>query len=75
MNKMIVNPAKLQMAVLNKMRSDLTNTNFQVDNQLVKSVSSVELLGVQIDDKLNFNLLISTLCKSAANQLNQVLSQ
>ena len=75
MNKMIVNPAKFQVVVLNKMRSDLTNTNFQVDNQLVKSVSSVELLGVQIDDKLNFNLLISTLCKSAANQLNQVLSQ
>ena len=65
MNKMIVNPDKFQAIVLNKKRSDLTNTNFQVDNQVIKSVSSVELLGIQIDDKLNF--------KSAANQLNALI--
>ena len=46
MNKMIVNPDKFQAIVLNKTRSDLTNTNFEVDNQLIKSVSSVELLGI-----------------------------
>ena len=45
MNKMIVNPDKFQTIVLNKTRSDLTNTNFEVDNQVIKSVSSVELLG------------------------------
>ena len=28
----IVNPDKFQAIVLNKKRSDLTNTNFQVDN-------------------------------------------
>ena len=33
-------------------------------------VSSVELLGIQIDDKLEFNLHISNICRSAANQLN-----
>ena len=70
---MIVNPDKLQAIVLNKKRSDLTNTNFQVDNQVIKSVSSVELLGIQIDDKLNFNLHISKICKSAANQLNALI--
>ena len=70
MNKMIVNPDKFQAIVLNKKRSDLTNTNFQVDNQVIKSVSSVELLGIQIDDKLNLNLHISKTFKSAANQLN-----
>ena len=46
MNKMIVNPDKFQTIVLNKTRSDLTNTNFEVDNQVIKSVSSVELLGI-----------------------------
>ena len=45
-NKMIVNPDKFQAIVLNKKRSDLTNTNFQVDNQVIKSVSSVGLLGI-----------------------------
>ena len=69
MNKMIVNPDKFQAILLNKKRSDLTNTNFQVDNQVIKSVPSVELLGIQIDDKLH----ISKICKSAANQLNALI--
>ena len=73
MNKMIVNPDKFQAIVLNKKRSDLTNTNLQVDIQVIKSVSSVELLGIQIDDKLNFNPHISKICKSAANQLNALI--
>ena len=40
---------------------------------MIKLVSSVELLGIQIDDKLNFNLHISKICKSAANQLNALI--
>ena len=73
MNKMILNPDKFQAIVLNKKHSDLTNTNFQVDNQMIELVSSVDLLGIQIDDKLNFNLRISKICKSAANQLNVLI--
>ena len=73
MNKMIVNRDKFQVVVLNKKRSDLTNTNFQADNQGTKSVSSVEPLGIQIDGKLNFNLHISKICKSAANQRNVLI--
>ena len=65
MNEMMVNPDKFQAIALNKKRSDHTNTNFQVDHQVIKSVSSVELLGIQIDDKLNF--------KSVANQLNALI--
>ena len=59
--------------VLNKKRSNLTNTNFQVDDQVIKSVSSVELLSIQIDGKLNFNLHIAKICKFAANQLNALI--
>ena len=33
-------------------------------------VSFVELLGIQNDDKLNFNLHISNICRSFANQLS-----
>ena len=72
-NKMIVNPNKLQAIVSNKKRSALINTNFPVDNQVIKSLSSVELLGIQIYDKLNFNLHISKSCKPAANQLNALI--
>ena len=73
MNKMIVNPDKFPAIVLNKKCSDITNSNFQAYNQVIKSVSSVELLGIQIDNKLNFNLHISKICKSAANQLNALI--
>ena len=36
-------------------------------------VSSIELLGIQIDDKLNFNLHTNNICRSAANQLNVLI--
>ena len=43
----------------------------QVDNQVIKSVLSVELLGILIDDKPDFNL--HKICKSAANLLNALI--
>ena len=73
MNKMIVKPNKFQLIVLDKKSSDLTNTKFQVDNQLIKSVFFVELLDIQTDDKFTFNLHISEICKSAANQLTALI--
>ena len=33
----------------------------------------VRLLGVQLDDKLNFSLHVSNICKSAANQLSALI--
>ena len=58
---------------MNNKHSDLTNTHFQVDNQVIKSVSSIELLGIQIVEKHYFNLHISKTCKSAAKQLNTLI--
>ena len=57
MNEMVVNPNKFQAIVINKKRSNPKNTNLQVDNQVIKLVSSVELLGIQIDDKLKGTLM------------------
>ena len=36
-------------------------------------LSSIDLLGVTIDDKLNFNLLINKICKPTSNQLNALI--
>ena len=44
-------------------------THFMLQNKQLSRLSSVQLLGIQIDDKLHFNLHISKICKSAANQL------
>ena len=67
---MIVNPDKFQVILLDKRGSDNTNIELKIGNEKIKSTSSVKLLGVHIDDKLNFNHHINKLCKSAGNQLN-----
>ena len=36
-------------------------------------MSSLRLLGIQLDDKLNFSLHVSNICKSAANQLSALI--
>ena len=35
----------------------------------IEAVSSIIFVGIQLDDKLNFNLHVSNICKSPANQL------
>ena len=67
-NKMIVNPDKFQAILLDKRKSDHTNQCIAADNQNIKVLSSAELLRIQIDDKLNFNLYISNICRSTSNQ-------
>ena len=72
-NEMIINPNKFQAIILDKKKSNLTNIPLTIDNQTIKSVPSVELLGIHLDDKLNINLHISNICRSAANQLNALM--
>ena len=72
-NEMIINPDKFLAIILDKKKSNLTNIPLTIDNQTIKSVPLVELLGIHLDDKLNFNLHISNIYKSAANQLNALI--
>ena len=67
---MIYNPDKFQAIVIDRKKSNLTNLLFTSDNQTVKSVPSAKPLGIHLDEKLNFNLHISNICRSATNQLN-----
>ena len=43
---MILNPDKFQAILLDKRKSDHTNQRIVVDDQNIKAVSSVELLGI-----------------------------
>ena len=72
-NEMIINPDKFQAIILDKKKSNLTNIPLAADNQTIKSVPSVELLGIHLDDKLNFNLHISNICRPAVNHLNALI--
>ena len=59
--------------MIDKKKGDHTNENTVIDNKQIKSIPLVELLGIQLDHKLNFSPLISNICKSTANQLNVLI--
>ena len=68
-NKMIVNPSKFQSIIIDKKKQE----TFEIGDNVIESSPSVKLLGVQIDDKLNFKLHIANICRSATNQLNALI--
>ena len=39
----------------------------------IQAIPSVDILGITIDDKLTFNLLIDKICVTSANQLNSLV--
>ena len=70
---MFVNPDKFKALVIDKKRTNYTNEKIQISNEDIQIVPSVKLLGITIDNRLNFNEHISSICKSAANQLNALV--
>ena len=71
---LIVNPEKFQAVSLDKGNSDLyLNEYFTIDKENMKFVLNVKILGVHIDSKLNFNLHIDIIFKSASNRLNALV--
>ena len=59
--------------MLDKQKHDYSNDTIEFNNKTIETVSSVRLLGVQLDDKLNFSLYASSICKSGANQLSALI--
>ena len=68
-NKMIVNPGKFQVIIIDNRKRVHTNEIFKIGSKEIKDTSQVKLLGVEIDNKLNIERHINRICKSAANQL------
>ena len=73
-NHMLANPDKFQAIVLCPSPRDTCNINFDVAGNCISSQDHVSLLGVELDNKLKFNLHISNLCRKAARQLNVLKS-
>ena len=70
---MIVNLGKFQLIILDKRKQDHTKETFEIGDKVIKASPSVKLLGVQIEDKLHFNLHITNICRTAANQVNALI--
>ena len=70
-NKMIANPEKFKAIILQKPKSaEIPDVKIQIRGQEVAPTQEVELLGIKIDNELEFDKYISKICKKAANQLN-----
>ena len=70
---MILNPGKFQGIIIDKKKQDNTAEYISIAQKNIKTSSSVKLLGVHIVDKLNFNLQITKICRSAAKQLHALI--
>ena len=66
-NYMKANPTKFQAICLSR---DDTQTNFRVENNVIKADTKVKLLGIHIDKKLKFDDHTALICKKAARQIN-----
>ena len=74
-NQMLVNPDKFQAIIINPKRSDNSSHTVKIGEYEIQTQSSVELVGIEIDDHLYFTNHITTLLRKAAGQLNYLLSK
>ena len=58
-----------QGIITGKKKQNHTAEYINIDQKNIKTSSSIKLLGVHTDNKLNFNLHITKICRSTANQL------
>ena len=54
---MIKNPGNFQAIIFDKDKGNHANQIINIDQKEIKAVSKVKLLGIEIDDKLNFNYI------------------
>ena len=66
---MIVNPDKFQSMIISS-KKDLSKSVLNINGVELTMEPSVKLLGIEIDNKLNFEKHISNICRKASNQLN-----
>ena len=69
-NEMIADPEKFNALIVKKDRSDTSGVPIKLKDHNIQSKTNVKLLGIKLDNQLNFDPHIANLCKKAATQLN-----
>ena len=69
-NSLEANPSKFQSTLLKNKNVNAEDFNIIVDNDTIDLTASMNVLGINIDDKLNFNSHVSNMCNKAGRQLN-----
>ena len=62
-NEMMANPEKFQYMILSK---NTINKSIAINNKTNESSKSLKLLGLTIDNKLNYGIHINNVCKVAS---------
>ena len=65
-NQMMANPGNFQFMILSK---NTANKSIVINNKTIESSKSVKLLGLTIDNKLNFGIHINNICKVASAKI------
>ena len=66
------NPTKFQAIIINKCGRFSDLHKLKIDGKEITSEKFVKLLGIDIENKLNFETHIGKLCKKAVGQLNTI---
>ena len=61
------------LARLNKNKENNSDIELTINNKSIQSEPWVKLLGIKIDNKLNFNLHRNDLTKTSSGQLNAII--
>ena len=70
-NNMIVNPDKFQSMIISS-KKNLSKPVLNINSVELTMESSVKLLGIETDNKRNFEKHIPNICKKPSNQLNAI---
>ena len=70
-NEMVANPSKFQLIFLSKYKNIEKNMSF--DGKTLKSSDTVELLGITLDENINFKRHIQNICRKAYNKTKALL--
>ena len=74
-NFLLANTEKFQFLPINprNIHSDKQTEILQIEDQIITNTSQIKLLGVEIDDKLNFASHISNICIKASQKVGVLL--
>lgn len=68
-NYMKANAEKFQLMFLSK-KDTTNNQTLRINDKFIKSSSSINVLGIEIDSKLNFKIHIDDICNQTSKQIN-----
>ena len=69
---MIVNPGKFQAMIINRFEKMKNKHEMYIEHKKITSEHSVKLVGIEIENELNFDNHVSTLYKKTGSQSNAV---